>query len=82
MTALFLPLSDVDTSFAKFCLQFKNSCDVFVSCYAGHNCSQPYVCTITHNTLHFDRLLPGNWHCAASRKVVGSITDGVIGIFH
>ena len=44
--------------------------------------SRMSVCTITHNTLHFDRLLPGNWHCAASRKVAGSITDGVIGIFH
>jgi hypothetical protein len=22
------------------------------------------------------------WHCASSRKIVGSIPDGVIGIFH
>jgi len=22
------------------------------------------------------------WHCAASRKIAGSIRDGVIGIFH
>jgi len=47
-------------------------------------CQMKPVHTITSHSfnIHFNIALLFFWHCATSRKVAGSISDGVIGIFH
>ena len=68
-----------------FSLPWKSYVKFFNFCWLMVNQTRISICQIsTYRLMHF--LVYNQWvwlrHCATSRKVAGSVPDGVIGIFH
>jgi len=74
--SVFLTLSNFVTSFAKFCLEFINSCDVFCFLLCRTQL-QSDVClfAITRGTLHFDRLIIGQLTSDSSTDHLQAIVE-------